>query len=125
MAAADLSAGLPRAPVEGVAGGIAYGEWPGAGRPIVLLHGITSNYLHFLHLAPLLAGDHRVVALDLRGRGRSTGEGPFGLAAHAADAAAVADALGLEAPVLAGHSLGAYAATAAAARSRAAGARSA
>jgi pimeloyl-ACP methyl ester carboxylesterase len=106
--------GLPRAPVEGAVDGIAYGEWPGEEPAFLLLHGISANYRAFLALAPRLA-PHRVVALDLRGRGRSRQDGPTGLEQHGRDAAVVSDALGLEHPVLAGHSLGGFAAVAAAA----------
>jgi pimeloyl-ACP methyl ester carboxylesterase len=106
--------GLPRAPEEGVVDGIAYGEWPGREPAFLLLHGISANYRAFLALGPRLA-PHRVVALDMRGRGRSRQDGPTGLAQHGRDAAAVAEALGLERPVLAGHSLGGYVAAVAAA----------
>jgi len=70
--------GLPHAPVEGTHGGIAYGEWPGTGSPLLCVHGISANVLGFLSLADAL-GPHRIVAPDLRGRGRSTQDGPLGL----------------------------------------------
>jgi lipase len=48
-------------------------------------------------------------AVDLRGRGHSTDlTGPYGLDAHIADLRDIVLALGLERPVLVGHSLGAY-----------------
>ena len=51
----------------------------------------------------------RVIAPDLRGRGRSNGlAGPRGLAAHARDLVAVLDALGVERAVVVGHSMGAF-----------------
>jgi pimeloyl-ACP methyl ester carboxylesterase len=54
-------------------------------------------------------------APDLRGRGASAGVGgPFGLERHAHDLLAVADHLGLDRVVLAGHSLGAFVAVLAA-----------
>ena len=107
--------GLPRAPREDVAAGLAYGEWPGdPGRlPIVGIHGIASNHRAFLDLAPLLA-PRRVVAHDLRGRGSSRRDEPFGVARHAADLLALCDALELRRPLLVGHSLGAYVAVEAA-----------
>jgi pimeloyl-ACP methyl ester carboxylesterase len=96
--------------------GLAYGEWPGDPdrRPIVGVHGIASNHRSFLDLAPLLA-PHRVVAHDLRGRGRSRRDEPFGVAQHAADLLALCDALELDRPLVVGHSLGAYVAVEAAA----------
>jgi pimeloyl-ACP methyl ester carboxylesterase len=101
--------GLPRAPHEDEAAGLAYGEWPGDPdlRSIVGIHGIASNHRAFLDLAPLLA-PHRVVTHDLRGRGRSRRDEPFGVAQHAADLVALCDALELDRPLVVGHSLGAY-----------------
>jgi lipase len=105
------------APLEGVAGELAYGEWPGVGPTIVLVPGIFATYRGVAPLALHLAPAHRVVAFDLRGRGRSPGEGPFGIARHAADLWGAIDALGLRQPLLCGHSLGAFVVvTAAAAR---------
>lgn len=58
---------------------------------------------------PLLAGDHRVCAIDRAGAGRSDpGPLPRDAVASARDLAAAAEAAGLEAPwILVGHSLGA------------------
>jgi pimeloyl-ACP methyl ester carboxylesterase len=105
--------GLPHAPVEGTHGGIAYGEWPGTGSPLLCVHGISANMLGFLSLADAL-GPHRIVAPDLRGRGRSTQDGPLGLTQHAEDVLDLADALELERPLLVGHSFGAFVAALAA-----------
>lgn len=82
----------------------------GRGAPLVIAaHGITANAVAFSPLATALAGTATIAALDLRGRGDSAGHpGPFGLAAHAADVWRVADALGADTAVLAGHSMGAY-----------------
>src|SRR5690606_21032792 len=51
----------------------------------------------------------RLAAVDLRGRGGS-GElpGPYGMAVHAADCAAVLDALEVPTAVVAGHSMGGF-----------------
>jgi pimeloyl-ACP methyl ester carboxylesterase len=97
-----------------VAGGdLRVGVWepPDADAPTVLLvHGVTASHLAWQWVADALPGI-RVVAPDLRGRGRSTGvQGPAGMAAHADDLAAVADALGLGPVVVVGHSMGAFAA---------------
>ncbi|WP_231737621.1 alpha/beta hydrolase [Mycobacterium sp. IS-1742] len=86
-------------------------SWGADDAPILLcVHGISANLTAFSHLAERLAGpDRRVVAFDLRGRGRSeiTPPGSYGLDSHARDVLAVADALGAEAVDLAGWSLGA------------------
>jgi pimeloyl-ACP methyl ester carboxylesterase len=90
-------------PVRG--GSLRVGVWEpvsgGAGAPtVVAVHGITSSHLAW----PLLTGalpDVRVVAPDLRGRGRSsTLPGPFGMPTHADDVVAAMDALEVERAVL-------------------------
>ncbi|WP_443069589.1 alpha/beta fold hydrolase [Streptomyces sp. e14] len=99
-----------RVPVPG--GELAVLRWPAAapGAPVVLaLHGITANGLSWARVAHHLAGRATLVAPDLRGRGGS-GElpGPYGIAAHADDMAAVVKELGLGRVVLTGHSMGAF-----------------
>jgi pimeloyl-ACP methyl ester carboxylesterase len=84
-------------------------QWGERGSPVVCLHGTTVNAFSFQAIADGLAGDHRVYAYDLRGRGDSdkpaTG---YGVPLHAADLAALLDVWGLEQPVIIGHSLGAF-----------------
>lgn len=85
-------------------------RWEGIdGAPTVLaIHGITANGWHFDPLAHQLAGGAHIVAIDLRGRGRSYGHaGPFGTRKHAADVVAVARQVD-EPVILVGHSMGAY-----------------
>jgi pimeloyl-ACP methyl ester carboxylesterase len=85
-------------------------RWPGLdGVPtVVAVHGITSNAWVWDPLAHHLAGAAHVVAVDLRGRGRSyDAPGPYGIARHAADIVAVVEAVGGPL-VLVGHSMGAY-----------------
>ncbi|MFJ9872253.1 alpha/beta fold hydrolase [[Kitasatospora] papulosa] len=107
-----------RVPVAG--GELAALRWPArdAGAPVVVaLHGITANALSWGAVARLLAGRVTLVAPDLRGRAGSSGlPGPYGIAAHADDAAALAGALGQDRVVLAGHSMGAFVAALAAVR---------
>lgn len=83
-------------------------QWGEQGPPIVFVHGITANAYFFQVFADALATDHRVFAYDLRGRGDSDKpEEGYGIPVHAQDLAELIDALGLERPVIAGHSLGA------------------
>lgn len=93
----------------GVEGGeLAVGEWgPEAGPVVVLLHGITSTHLSWAVVARALP-EFRVLAPDLRGRGRSRDlPGPYGMARHAADVAALIEQVG--APVVVtGHSMGGF-----------------
>jgi pimeloyl-ACP methyl ester carboxylesterase len=102
-------------PVRG--GGLAVSEWPGAGEPVVALHGITANGRSFAALAGALGEDTPLLAPDLRGRAGSAGlPGPYGLAAHTEDVIALLDHLGRERTVLVGHSMGAFVAALTAAR---------
>jgi pimeloyl-ACP methyl ester carboxylesterase len=107
-----------RVPVPG--GDLAVLRWAAADpqAPTVLaLHGITANGLSWGPVARHLAGRVTLVAPDLRGRAASTNlPGPYGIAAHADDAAATVEALGLGRPVLAGHSMGGFVAALAAVR---------
>lgn len=100
----ELSLDLPSGRVQAVAHGA-------AGAPLVLcLHGLTANSRAWDCLGERLAGTgHRAVALDLRGRGLSavTPPGSYGLAAHAADVLAAANALAAETFDIAGWSMGA------------------
>ncbi|WP_069814390.1 alpha/beta fold hydrolase [Streptomyces sp. TP-A0874] len=99
-----------RVPVAG--GELTVLRWPAADpdAPVaVALHGITANALSWARVADRLAGRVTLVAPDLRGRaGSGTLPGPYGMAAHAADVAALADALELRGAVLTGHSMGAF-----------------
>lgn len=85
---------------------------------VIAVHGITASSSSMLAVADLLAPDLCLVAVDLRGRGDSADlPGPFGMAAHGDDVLAVADAMGTDRFVAAGHSMGAYVVTSLAARS--------
>lgn len=97
-----------------VAGGdLRVGVWePQAASPtapaVLLIHGVTASHLSWLAVADRLS-DARVIAPDLRGRGRSNAlAGPAGLVAHARDLAAVLDALDVDSAVVVGHSMGAF-----------------
>lgn len=82
---------------------------PGESVPTVLaLHGITASHRAWPMLAAALPSV-RLVAPDLRGRGRSNIlPGPYGMPAHAADMAAVLDSVGAEQATVVGHSMGAF-----------------
>ena len=85
-------------------------DWggPEATPPILLVHGLASNARIWDLLAPLLARDFRVAAVDQRGHGQSDKPaGDYGLAAIAADLAGVFEGLGWARPLVVGHSWGA------------------
>jgi pimeloyl-ACP methyl ester carboxylesterase len=83
--------------------------WEGKGKQILCIHGITASCRFWDCLASALAPHHRVIAMDLRGRGLSdkppTG---YSIEHHCKDILALMNDQGLERPVLMGHSLGAF-----------------
>ncbi|HET7517434.1 MAG TPA: alpha/beta hydrolase [Actinomycetes bacterium] len=84
-------------------------DWGGSGQTVVLLHGLASNARIWDGVASRLAGAGlRVVALDQRGHGDSgQPSSGYDFASLVRDLDAALAALGLERPVLAGHSWGA------------------
>ena len=83
--------------------------WEGKGKSILCVHGLTANCRCWDVLASSLSPRHKVIAMDLRGRGLSDGP-PSGYSVenHCRDILALIDDQGLERPVLMGHSLGAF-----------------
>ena len=78
----------------------------GSATPVVLVHGITESAASWDPVIERLTPDRRVVAVDLRGHGRSGVATDYGFHALADDVTSVIDHLGLERPHLVGHSLG-------------------
>jgi pimeloyl-ACP methyl ester carboxylesterase len=79
----------------------------GEGRPLVLLHGLMANGGFFRRQRELADG-FRLVAIDLRGHGRSpAGPTPPTIERLAEDVAGLVESLGLEGAVGVGWSLGA------------------
>jgi pimeloyl-ACP methyl ester carboxylesterase len=78
----------------------------GDGPDLVLVHGITESRRAWDPLLPRLTGSWRVVRVDLRGHGDSERRPPYAPATMAGDVRAVVDALGLDPPLLVGHSMG-------------------
>lgn len=79
----------------------------GDGPPVVLVHGLGGSLNVWYGVIENLSLHHHVVALDLRGFGRSDpGTGSPSIARWAGDVAALIGALELPAVTLVGHSLG-------------------
>lgn len=79
----------------------------GQGPALVLLHGIGSRGSSWLPIAERLARSYDVIAIDQRGHGGSSHpEQGYLIPDYAADLAGVLDQLGLETPLIMGHSLG-------------------
>jgi pimeloyl-ACP methyl ester carboxylesterase len=86
---------------------LAHREWPGGEPPIALLHGLASNLKIWQQVAARLAPRFRVVALDQRGHGRSDKpDDGYDFDTVVADARGALGQLGVDRPVLVGHSWG-------------------
>ena len=85
-----------------------YRDWGGSGRPIVLLHGLASSCHIWDLVAPQLAEDFAVIAVDQRGHGLTDKlESGYDFSTVGRDLLGVINARNLERPVIVGHSWGA------------------
>ncbi len=79
---------------------------PDDGQPVLALHGVTGHCLRWRVLAAELP-EVRLVAVDLRGHGRSPWTPPWTLEQHVTDVLDTLDHLGLPGPLpVVGHSFG-------------------
>src|ERR1700722_13583254 len=84
----------------------------GKGPPVLMVHGFPRTSLMWRHVAPLLATDHTVICVDLRGYGRSgvpastEDHYPYTKRAMADELVAVMDKLGFDKFDLVGHDRG-------------------
>ena len=84
-----------------------YHEEHGNGVPLLLIMGFTANATAWELAIPGLAKDHRVIAFDNRGSGRSDQpEGPYSMAQLADDAVALLDHLQVDSAHVYGVSMG-------------------
>jgi N-formylmaleamate deformylase len=91
-------------------------DYGGPGVPLVVLPGITSPAISMDFVARELTDLVRPVVVDVRGRGLSDSGPSYTLGDYADDTAAVIVGLGLDRPLLLGHSMGARIAAVTAAR---------
>lgn len=98
--------------IDGPHGEVHVFVWPATDaandRPIVAVHGVDGHHQAWAGVAEALAGSRTLIAVDLRGRDASAHNGPYGVAAHADDLAAVIDASGFTDVTLLGHSFGGH-----------------
>ncbi|MEW2304641.1 alpha/beta fold hydrolase [Streptomyces sp. NPDC006655] len=98
---------MPQFEVDGAV--LAYddeGPRDGAAVPLVLIHGWTADRHRWDHQTEHFAARRRVVRLDLRGHGESTGAGVRTIAELAQDVTALLDHLEVDRFVPVGHSMG-------------------
>lgn len=90
-------------------GPVHYVDFGGAGRPIVLVHGLGGSHVNWLAVAPRLAAHGRVYALDLAGHGRTRSVGRSArVGANRALLGRFLEAVAREPAVLVGNSMGGY-----------------
>ncbi|GAA0910400.1 alpha/beta hydrolase [Pseudonocardia zijingensis] len=82
-------------------------DYGGPGVPLVVLPGITSPAITMDFVAREVTDLVRPIVLDVRGRGLSDAGKSYTLDDYADDTVAVLDGLGLDRPLLLGHSMGA------------------
>lgn len=95
---------MPTAKVNGVR---LYYEVKGRGQPLVVINGLGSDISEFAAVTDVLAKNHRVLALDNRGAGRSDKpDKPYSIQQMASDTAGVMRAAGFKRASVLGISMG-------------------
>jgi pimeloyl-ACP methyl ester carboxylesterase len=90
-------------------GPVHYADFGGAGRPIVLVHGLGGSHLNWLGVGPRLASHGRVLALDLLGHGLTPSLGRSArVGSNRRLVGRFLDAVAGEPAVLIGNSMGGY-----------------
>jgi len=87
---------------------LAYDDVGHGDAPVLLVHGMSCNRTHWKAQVEFLAQHHRVVAYDQRGHGESSlaVDGQYGVPSFVSDARRLCAHLGVEQPIVMGHSLG-------------------
>ena len=93
--------------VPGAADGFTYlASGPASAPPVVFLHGIGGGARMFSHQLDALGGDRRAIAWNMPGYGGSVPIEPSGIDGYAQALRHFLKVLGLDRPVLVGHSIG-------------------
>ena len=87
---------------------IHYWRTGGEGKPVMIMaHGTTDYGLSWASLAAKFQTDYDIIMYDARGHGFSgKPEWPYDLATHVEDLVGLIKALGINKPILIGHSMG-------------------
>jgi 2-succinyl-6-hydroxy-2,4-cyclohexadiene-1-carboxylate synthase len=86
-------------------------EVAGQGQAVVFLHGMTGSTRDWVNQISVLSPKYRVVALDMRGHGKSaapTTEAGYSIPIFAEDVLGLLNLLGIRKCCLAGHSIGGF-----------------
>jgi len=84
-----------------------YYEIHGEGEPLLMINGLGGNMTSWFRILPLLSQEHRVIAFDNRGAGRTDKPDiPYTMEMMADDIAGLLDAIGIDAAHIFGISLG-------------------
>lgn len=103
----DLPADVTPHDVPAADGGSIHVLERGSGRPLLLIHGVTLQARVWAPQLNLLADRYRILAMDVRGHGRSTaGRDGFGRKIAARDVKSVLDHFDLRDAIVVGHSMG-------------------
>lgn len=79
----------------------------GPGETVILLHGWPQTWASWIEVMPLLSEDHDVIAVDIRGAGRSdVPEGGYDKRTMAGDIKGLMDELGITSANIVGHDIG-------------------
>jgi pimeloyl-ACP methyl ester carboxylesterase len=83
--------------------------WEGSGKTVLCVHGLTANCRCWDLIASTLTPNHRIIAMDLRGRGHSDSPSSgYSVEDHCGDILSLIEDMNLDHLVLMGHSLGAF-----------------
>lgn len=84
-------------------------QWEGVGKTLLAIHGITANCMVWQTVASAMTPTHKVIAVDLRGRGLSDKPASgYSIEHHVRDIYHLLDRMELPKVVIIGHSLGAF-----------------
>jgi pimeloyl-ACP methyl ester carboxylesterase len=103
----DVPQDVTHSQIDSVDGGTIHVIERGAGRPLLLVHGITLQAGVWAPQLNLMADRYRVLAMDVRGHGLSrAGSEGFGRSVAARDVKSVLDHFDLRGAIVVGHSMG-------------------
>jgi pimeloyl-ACP methyl ester carboxylesterase len=85
------------------------GELDDARQPLIFIHGLSGSWMNWLEQLPVLAREHRVIALDLPGFGYSPMPSePISIAGYASLLDGLLGELGVDAAAVVGNSMGGF-----------------